>query len=60
MFGCSTRQGKYDPLPDGVQKDSLSLGFGFTAAETELLESSGSAHMVVLIGAGVDAISSRI
>ena len=23
--------GKYDPLPDGAQKDSLSLGFGFTA-----------------------------
>jgi len=23
--------GKYDPRPDGAQKDSLSLGFGFTA-----------------------------
>jgi hypothetical protein len=23
--------GKYDPLPDDPQKDSLSLGFGFTA-----------------------------
>jgi hypothetical protein len=23
--------GKYDPLPDGAQKDSLSLGFGLTA-----------------------------
>jgi hypothetical protein len=22
--------GKYDPFPDGAQKDSLSLGFGFT------------------------------
>jgi hypothetical protein len=70
MFGCSTMAGKYNPLPDAGQKDSLSLGFGFyrdsvdidsstaCAAETERWNRPASAYMVVLTGARVDAISS--